>query len=143
MVTRLFLAAAILLMPVFSWSEDSLVTISPLYDNPAFRLGGLEVKFVKYDMQRYRAGDEWRWTVNFCEVQVGGQTVAKINSETASEGQAFNATVAGKRVTVAVRSMPKVTARMECRGPVQPCWTKGVPVTRAKSITLEMSVEPQ
>lgn len=143
MLKKLLCAAFMLMVPVLSPAEDTLVTISPLYDNPAFRLGGLDVKFIKYDMQRYRVGAEWRWTINFCEVVVNGQVVAKINSEAASEGQSFTAAVAGKSVHVAIRSMPKVTAQMECRGPVQPCWTKSTPVSRAKSITLEIRVDPQ
>lgn len=138
----LSLVLMIITLPLAAMAETMTVTISPTYDNPPFRVGGVDINFKKYDMQRYREGAEWNWTINFCEVYASGKLVAKIESEKMEAGREFSLAAGGKMVRVVIKDMPKVTRLMECRGPVQPCWTQSGAVTRAKTITLEISVTP-
>lgn len=135
--TILLLVLALLALPAFA--ERTTVTISPLYANAALRLGGVNLTFKTYDMQRYREGSEWNWTVNFCEVYANNELVGKINSEEMNAGHQITKVIGRKLVHVVIKEMPKVTKVMECRGPVKPCWQKDTPVTRAKQITLEIT----
>lgn len=135
---RSILTLLVAAIPFLAHTESAVVTVSPLYANAAFRVGGVNITIKTYDMQRFKEGNEWNWTVNFCEVYADNELVAKIQSEEMSAGQQFAKTVSGKQVQVFVRDMPKVTRTMECRGPVQPCWTKPGPVSRARHITMEI-----
>ena len=134
----IMLIAILAFIPITGYSERATVTISPLYANAKFRVGGVNITFKTYDMQRYRNGNEWNWTVNYCEIYANNQLLAKIHSEEMNTGQEFSKSIGGKNVRVIIKEMPKVTKTMHCRGPVQPCWTKSHPVTRATHITLEI-----
>lgn len=139
------LACAVLCISLNGYADNEMtVTISPTYDNPPFTLSGMKVRFNKYDMQRYKENETWHWTINYCEVYVEDELICKIHTEKMDANAVFTKVVGSKStprtVEVKILDMPKVTREMHCRGPVQPCWTLNHPVTRAKTITLKISI---
>lgn len=125
-------------------SQETEVNISPLQANEPLTLDGIRFEFRKYDMQRYKEGNQWKWTINFCEVYADGELVAKISSEQMNVGDVFNKQIGTRTkprtVQVKILEMPKVSRMMECRGPVVPCQTMPHPVNRGEYILLKLSV---
>jgi len=131
-------------LPLKPGPTETEVEISPLHGNDPITLNGVGFEFRKYDMQRYKEDNQWKWTINFCEVYADGELVAKISSEQMNVGDAFSKVIGTRKdprtVSVSIIEMPKVKKQMECRGPVQPCWTVAHPVNRGQYILLKLSV---
>lgn len=120
--------------------------VSPLYANDPVTLAGVRFEFKKYDMQRYKEDNQWKWTINYCEVYADGELVAKISSEQMNVGDVFSKTIGTRQnprtAQVKIVEMTKVSSLMECRGPVLPCQTMPHPVSRSQYILLNLSVFP-
>lgn len=125
-------------------TKSAEVKVSSLYANDPVTLAGVRFEFKKYDMQRYKEDNQWKWTINYCEVYADGELVAKISSEQMNVGAVFTKTIGTRQnprtVQVKIVEMPKVTSLMECRGPALPCQTMPHPVSRGQYILLNLSV---
>jgi hypothetical protein len=124
--------------------KSTEVKVSPLYANDPVTLAGVRFEFKKYDMQRYKEDNQWKWTIHYCEVYADGELVAKISSEQMNAGDVFTKVIGTRQnprtVKLTIVEMPKVTSLMECRGPVLPCKTMPHPVSRGQHILLNLSV---